>query len=119
MYLPIHATFRMTDIWRSFVAQRCLWEMNKVVSFHSPAEVIQDRNPHDLMSDFKDEIPGYLHNGAIAKALEKTRLKRGKKFVLDNLKTCYKTMVSEGFLPKDEIKSVNEWVNVISKKGKK
>src|SRR6185369_482513 len=27
MYLPVYASFRMTDIWRSFVAQRCLWEI--------------------------------------------------------------------------------------------
>ena len=27
-YLPTHCTFRMTDIWRSFVAQRCLWELD-------------------------------------------------------------------------------------------
>ncbi len=25
MYLPSFCSFRMTDIWRSFVAQRCLW----------------------------------------------------------------------------------------------
>src|SRR5262249_12108164 len=27
LYLPSYCSFRMTDIWRSFVAQRCLWEL--------------------------------------------------------------------------------------------
>ena len=27
LYLPSHCSFRMTDIWRSFIAQRCLWEL--------------------------------------------------------------------------------------------
>jgi len=31
MYLPIKASFRMTDIYRSFVAQRCLWELGEGV----------------------------------------------------------------------------------------
>lgn len=43
MYLPVYCSMRMTDIWRSFVAQRCLWEMGKGVTFHSPAEVYQEK----------------------------------------------------------------------------
>ena len=27
LYVPCHCPFRMCDIWRSFVAQRCLWEL--------------------------------------------------------------------------------------------
>lgn len=113
MYLPIHATFRMTDIWRSFVAQRCLWEMGGYVLFHSPAEVVQERNLHNLMDDFKDEIPGYLHNEAIAKALDETQLDGGSDLitVCKNLRTCYETMVSCGFLPPDELKSVDAWIS--------
>lgn len=110
MYLPIHATFRMTDIWRSFVAQRCLWELGKGVVFHSPAEVFQERNPHDLMKDFESEIPGYLHNEAIATMLGKLKLKKGSKNVLTNLRACYEGMVSGGFLPQLELKSVDAWI---------
>ncbi len=110
MYLPIHATFRMTDIWRSFAAQRCLWAMGKGVVFHSPAEVVQERNEHDLMADFSSEIPGYLHNEAIAEALEKTKLKPGKKSVLKNLRKCYEAMVSGGFLPKEEFVCLDAWI---------
>lgn len=111
MYLPIHATFRMCDIWRSFVAQRCLWAMGKSVVFHSPAEVVQDRNVHNLLADLKDEIPGYLHNEAIAKALDETGLDSGVDLlvVLKNLRTCYDTMVAGGFLPVDELKAVDAW----------
>ncbi|MGJ8668575.1 MAG: hypothetical protein ACSHXK_03705, partial [Oceanococcus sp.] len=28
LYLPAYCSFRMTDIWRSFIAQRCLWAVN-------------------------------------------------------------------------------------------
>lgn len=110
LYLPVHATFRMTDIWRSFVAQRCLWEMGRRVAFHSPAEVVQHRNPHDLMRDFADEIPGYLHNEAIAHALARARLTRGRSAVLSNLRACYVALIGVGFLPAAELASVDAWI---------
>ncbi|MEP6955655.1 MAG: STELLO glycosyltransferase family protein, partial [Chthoniobacterales bacterium] len=66
--LPAHCSFRMTDIWRSFVAQRIAWENGWSVLFHE-ATVRQDRNAHDLMRDFQDEVSGYLHNRAIVEAL--------------------------------------------------
>lgn len=115
MYLPIGATFRMTDIWRSFVAQRCLWTMGKMVTFHSPSEVNQDRNPHDLMKDFALEIPGYLNNGKIADCLWNLRLKRGKKWIYDNLRDCYVELVSRNFLPEEELESVNNWILDVKK----
>jgi hypothetical protein len=36
LYIPSYCSFRMCDIWKSFVAQRCLWELNLGVAFHSP-----------------------------------------------------------------------------------
>lgn len=107
MYLPVHATFRMCDIWRSFVAQRCLWELGEGVTFHSPSEVFQDRNEHDLMKDFEDEIPGYLNNDRIVEILASLELKGS---VVDNMLVCYSFLVSNNILPLQEIESLIEWV---------
>jgi len=111
MYLPVYATFRMTDIWRSFVAQRCLWELGSTVTFHSPAEAVQERNPHDLMRDFKDEIPGYLRNQSIAERLGGLTLKRGEDGLCDNLIACYDALITDGTLPSAEMASVMAWVS--------
>lgn len=110
MYLPISATFRMTDIWRSFVAQRCLWELGQGVTFHSPSEVFQDRNEHDLMKDFEYEIPGYLNNNAIADSLSSLTLKKGNEYVCENMLTCYDALVGKNILNKVEMESVKQWV---------
>ena len=66
----------MTDIWRSFVAQRCLWALGGAVTFHGP-EVVQRRNVHNLMKDFEDEVPGYLANDRIVQLLEEQPLDSG------------------------------------------
>lgn len=110
LYLPVTATFRMTDIWRSFIAQRCLWELQSCVTFHSPAEVVQKRNKHNLLNDFKDEVPGYLKNSEIVKTLEKVTLLKGKDNVSSNMLTCYRALVSAGLLTESELLFLNAWL---------
>ena len=109
MYLPSYCTFRMTDIWRSFVAQRCLWELGHGVVFHA-ADVFQLRNVHNLMRDFKDEVPGYEQNDAIATCLAELSLRPGAGAVLDNLVRCYEALVESRFFPEGEMPLVRAWV---------
>lgn len=109
MYLPSYCTFRMTDIWRSFIAQRCVWEIGGSVSFHA-AEVVQDRNIHNLLKDFKDEVPGYLNNGRIREILSGVRLQRGTKATSENLLRCYEALVEHEIFPKAELALVKAWL---------
>ena len=110
MYLPVNCSFRMTDIWRSFIAQRCLWEIGQGVTFHSPSEVYQERNDHDLMKDFKDEVPGYLQNERVVKILSTTNLRKGIENITSNLLICYTELVVHGIFPGEELDSVRAWV---------
>ena len=109
LYVPSHCPFRMCDIWKSFIAQRCLWAMGMGVVFHAP-EVRQDRNPHDFLRDFKDEVPGYLQNARIASVLEEVRLSAGPASVADNLLTCYSALVRDGIFPAAELDLVQRWI---------
>src|SRR5262249_15127650 len=88
LYLPSTCTFRVADIWRSFVVQRILWTNGWGVLHHEPT-LYQERSPHDLLRDFESEIPGYLNNGAICERLGALTLKEGREHLLDNLRTCY------------------------------
>jgi hypothetical protein len=108
MYLPSHCSFRMTDVWRSFVAQRCLWELGQGLVFHPP-EVVQQRNPHDLLRDFADEVPGYLNNARITARLERLALRPGAGAIADNLLLCYRELVLAGFVPAAELPLVESW----------
>jgi hypothetical protein len=113
LYLPSYCSFRMTDIWRSFVAQRLSWEMDWALLFHS-VTVWQDRNDHDLMRDFSEEIPGYLNNEAIGEELEKLTLKKGGSAINDNLRSCYVKLNQMGLVSKEELALVDAWVEDIS-----
>ncbi len=106
LYVPSYCSFRMCDIWKSFIAQRCLWAMGFGIVFHAP-EVFQQRNEHNLMKDFEDEVPGYLQNPRIAEVLDGLNLSGVPS---DDLRSCYKALVKEGFFPDREFMLVDCWL---------
>ncbi len=111
LYLPSGASFRLTDIWRSFVAQRCLWEMKEGIAHHYPT-VVQDRNVHDFYKDFIDEMPGYSSHDHMIGVLEDLNLGND---MIQNLLTCYKALVEEKFLPESELLILDSWISELLK----
>jgi hypothetical protein len=109
LYLPAYCSFRMTDIWRSFIAQRIAWANEWAVLFHEPT-VWQERNEHNLMRDFKDEVPGYLNNSAICNALGQLDIKPGVEHLGENLLTCYERLVSMSLVGEQELALVAAWL---------
>ena len=109
LYLPAHCSFRMTDIWRSFVAQRIAWANDWAILFHEPT-VWQERNEHNLMRDFKDEVPGYLNNSAICEALSGLDIKAGAEHLGSNLRLCYEKLVSMQLVGEQELDLVDAWL---------
>ncbi|MDQ3072019.1 MAG: STELLO glycosyltransferase family protein [Bacteroidota bacterium] len=109
LYLPSYCSFRMTDIWRSFVAQRIAWENGWSIFYHAPT-VWQERNAHNLMRDFADEVPGYLHNEGICKHLSGLTLEPGKEKLTANLLECYVALTDGGYIDKKEMPLVEAWV---------
>jgi hypothetical protein len=113
LYLPSHCSFRMTDIWRSFVAQRIAWTCGWPVLFHQ-STVWQERNDHNLMNDFRDEISGYNNNAQIIKSLKELDLKEGLANIPENMKLCYNRLIELGFLDKQEIILLDGWLKDIN-----
>lgn len=113
LYLPSYCSFRMTDIWRSFIAQRILWTCDWGVLFHN-STVRQDRNDHSLMADFEDEISGYTNNHKIMDALINLSLPSGAAHLTDNLYTCYEALVRQQFIDKRELAILSAWINDFS-----
>ena len=110
LYLPAYCTFRMTDIWRSFVAQRIAWENNWSLLFHEPNGE-QARNQHDLMRDFADEIPGYLRNAEICETLSQLQLQAGSEHLGENLLICYEELVRKDIFDPKELVLVQAWLD--------
>jgi hypothetical protein len=108
MYLPSYCSFRMTDIWRSFIAQRCLWAIGKGVLFFA-ADVVQERNFHNLQKDFEAEIPGYNGNDRMIDILNRLTLEPGVEYAVHNLLACYQALIEAQIFPEKEFELVEAW----------
>ena len=114
MYLPVTCTMRCTDIWRGLIAQRILQNDNKRILFFGTT-MKQYRNDHNLMNDFKDEVPMYLLDSKINEILQKIKLLKGTKNYLQNLNICYDVLIKNKIFNKDEKYFLRAWTNDIKK----
>jgi len=109
LYLPAYCSFRMTDIWRSFIAARIAHINDWSILYTSPT-VKQKRNEHNLLKDFSDEIPGYLHNCEICEKIDELKLEAGVEKIGDNLRLCYEKLVDMALIQAEELNLLDAWL---------
>ncbi len=114
LYLPSYCSFRMTDIWRSFIAQRILWTCDWNLAFHS-SNVFQKRNDHNLLKDLEDEIQGYLHCELFMDTLRNVEMKKGVEYISENLILSYKALIEKNLMDKRELDLLEAWVSDLGK----
>lgn len=107
LYLPAWCSFRMTDIWRSFVAQRVLQARGQGVLFHG-ATVWQERNEHDLQRDFIDELPGYSNNLRMRDELLGIHLNPEESMRV-MMERCYQVLMGNGWVGREEEGLLQAW----------
>ena len=112
LHQPAYCSFRMTDIWRSFVAQRIAVVNGWAILFHK-ATVWQERNEHNLMRDFEEEVPGYLNNAKIRNMLEALPLTPGTDAICNNLRQCYELLVNVGLIGEKELPLLEAWLTLL------
>jgi hypothetical protein len=114
LYLPSCCSFRMTDIWRSFITQRILWTCGWSLLFHN-SSVYQERNEHNLMKDFSDEIPGYNNNDRICQLLMELDLRNGQDKIAENMIICYSKLIDAGFVGSAEMSLLEAWIGDVDR----
>jgi hypothetical protein len=106
MYLPSTCTFRLTDILRGFVAWRILQERNESLSFHAPT-VRQDRNEHDLLKDFAEELQLFIFADKLIEDLSALKIKDLS--VSDQLLSCYSVLEANKVITSEEFGILEKW----------
>jgi hypothetical protein len=115
MYLPSFSTFRVTDILRGYIASHCL-QVNRIpVGFFSPL-VFQDRNEHNLIKDFQDEIPLFLKAKEFVQELSK--IGKGEKLTLSAIMVqAYKLAINHHLTTNEELECLNLWLHCCDELG--
>lgn len=109
LYLPSTVSFRFTDILRSYVAQRGIWEIEEHLAFTS-ASVVQDRNVHDLMTDFESEVPCYLETKNVVSELERLELEGNP---INDIQHIYESLSEIGVVADEELNHLDRWLTAI------
>jgi hypothetical protein len=77
-----------------------------------PPTVRQERNPHDLLKDFREEVPVYLETADVLK-----RLIDAVAGAPDNataLRLAWAALVDSGSVPREELAVVDAWNEALS-----
>lgn len=107
LYLPATVSFRFTDILRGYIAQKLLWIDNRAVGYFSP-NAVQERNDHDLLSDFSQEIEMYKKTDKLVDFLKNFRGKPSDS-LFNNLKKIYSGLVQIGVVGTLELELLESW----------
>ncbi|KAF4649022.1 hypothetical protein FOZ61_001825 [Perkinsus olseni] len=101
LYLPVTVHGRVSDIWRSFVLQRLLWDLGASVAVAGGTWVRQLRNSHDYLADFIAEDDVYKKSEAMMKFLAEWVPTSGT--LPARLEEVYVELYRRGFVEEDEV----------------
>jgi hypothetical protein len=108
MLIPSTVSFRYCDILRGIIASKLLEETDNNIMFTSP-NVRQERNEHNLMSDFKSEVDMFLHNETILDILGEISLKETHS-TKNKLKQIYRKLYEKGIIRELDLKIQERWL---------
>ena len=114
LLIPATTSFRVCDIWRGYITQRLLWDIGAAVCFLPPS-VVQERNEHDLLCDFQQEIDLYLKAGALVNLLKNWR--SGQPSLAHRFIGLVDLLVQQGFYKNTESDLVRAWISDLEKVG--
>lgn len=115
LYLPITSSFRMTDIWRGIIVSG-YQKANGFSTIFGKLGFKQERNEHNLLSDFIDEIPGHIYNREIKKVSDDMWIANTTNS--DNseiFEAIYSNLIETGVLSKPEEACSKEFIRITSK----
>jgi hypothetical protein len=114
LMIPSTTSFRVCDIWRGYIVQRLLWDLDLRLCFTSPTAV-QERNQHNLFKDFCDELDLYLKSGNLIQFL--LNWKSDAINFPERMESLTRELVAAEYLKNKEIAVVQAWIHDLTKIG--
>ena len=116
LLLPITVHARVSDIWRSYIAQRLFWDSDLSLGFISQPLVLQDRrNFHDNVRDLAAEEDLYQKGEQFVKFLTTWRSSTGN--FVERLQELYIAMYERDYLEKGDVLLMQMWLSSLIRLG--
>ena len=106
LMLPIGVPFRVCDIWRGYWAQRLLWQIGGQLVFLPPF-VYQERNAHNYLEDFNDELKMYRETEELLQFL--LQWSPQSHSFMEQIKELSKAMQHANFWSEDDVRLTEAW----------
>jgi hypothetical protein len=114
LLLPITVHGRVSDIWRSYFAQRLLWDIGLAVGFISP-RVVQERNPHNFLADMDAEHDLYMRSLAMVQFLREWK---GRSPSLpDRMEELAIALYERGYWEIRDVELMQQWIIALWRAG--
>jgi hypothetical protein len=107
LYLPGFVPSRVTDIWRGYIAQRFLHLRGQGMLF-CRAGVYQERNAHNLMRDFEEELDLYTKTEGLVNDLDA---------YVEAYSGMMKYLAAQGFFKSEEVALFEAWLHDLGSLG--
>jgi hypothetical protein len=108
MLIPCSVSFRYCDILRGIIFNIILKKTNNFMMYTSP-NVIQNRNEHNLIEDFKSEFEMYVHNENILDYIENNTDNCND--IKQLLQLIYKNLLDNKVITKTDINILEAWLD--------
>lgn len=106
LLIPCSVSFRYCDILRGIINNIILKRTNNYMMYSSP-NVIQNRNEHNLISDFKSEYEMYIHNETILSFIENNI--ENNNSIKELLVIIYNNLLINKVITQKDIDILNIW----------
>lgn len=114
LLLPITVHGRVSDIWRSYAAQRLFADIGAKLVF-SPPVVVQFRNSHNYLADFDSESPLYLEADKLVEQL--TEWFSCEPTLPGRMEELWVMLYQHGYLGEKDVALVQAWLEVLVQSG--
>jgi hypothetical protein len=108
LFMPTTVSMRVADIWRGYWAQRLLWDIGGSLCFLPPT-VYQERNDHDYLRDFAEEIDLYLDSQNLINMLNAWH--SDNPTVFERMQDLFDELITHKFLRKEDALLLQAWLD--------
>ena len=116
LLLPSTVTFRVTDILRGYWVQRLLWDIGGSLVF-GRATVIQERNPHSYIDDFRSEAQLFSDAGAMVTFL--ASWSSAEPTLFGRIRALAAALLDKRFWAVGDVDAVHAWLDDLDVAGYK
>ena len=117
LFLPTTVHGRVSDIWRSYFAQRLFWDVGLRVGFMARPLVVQDRNEHSYLADLDAEVDLHQKSEHLVEFLG--RWKGKGTTLVERIEELWVTLYEHAYIEIDDVKLIQLWLQALIDGGYK